>query len=75
MFKTSIKKLKAKKKTYLGYSILKQYLFPLVEVSYKNFKVQLPNNSEKVLEHIYGQNWQTPNKNYNWILDGKNNAT
>ena len=72
---TNIKKSESKKKVYLGYSIPKQFLFPLIEVSYKNFKVQLPNNSEKVLEHIYGQNWQIPNKNYNWILDGKNNAT
>lgn len=72
---TKIKKLESKKKTYLGYSIPKQFLFPLIEASYKNFKVLLPNNSEKVLEHIYGQDWQIPNKNYNWILDGENNAT
>ena len=72
---SKIKMLEAKKKKYLGYSIPKQYLFPLIEVTYKNFKVLIPNNSEKVLEHIYGLEWKIPNKNYNWILDGKNNAT
>ena len=72
---TKIKMLEAKKKKYLGYSIPKQFLFPLIEEPYKNFKILLPNNSEKVLEHIYGQDWQIPNKNYNWILDGENNAT
>jgi lipopolysaccharide cholinephosphotransferase len=38
----------------------KKYVLPFRDVDFKGFKVTVPNNSEKYLEKLYGENWTTP---------------
>jgi hypothetical protein len=74
MFFQNFLLIKSKQKKYLGYSIPKDCLFPLFDMKYKDFIVVTPLDSNKTLRHIYGKDWKIPNKKYNWIRDGNNNA-
>jgi len=58
--------------TNKGYGINKQDLFPLKIKFILNQSFIIPNNPENVLEFLYGTNWQTPNINYNWMIDSPN---
>lgn len=40
--------------------IHKKYIFPLKEIFFKNVKVNLPNDSEKILKFLYGNDWKIP---------------
>jgi len=39
------------------------------KIKYKNIFITVPEESEKYLTFVYGENWRVPKKNYNWIKD------
>lgn len=47
---------------------LKNDIWPLKKVIFKNYKINIPFNSEKLLNEIYGNNWRIPlhKDEYDW---------
>jgi len=43
-------------------------IFPLKKITFKNININIPNNSEKILDEVYGLNWKTPllKTEYSW---------
>ena len=52
-----------------GYTQPLKFLKEFKKIDFKNMKVSVPSFSEDYLEYVYGANWKTPIKNYNWIKD------
>lgn len=48
----------------------KNDIWPLRNTRFKNFFINIPYNSEKILEETYGANWRTPldKSSYDWNL-------
>lgn len=46
----------------------RQHIFPLKEILFHDYHIFIPNNSEKILEIIYGDNWRIPidKSQYSW---------
>ena len=69
-FFLSLKKIFVKKGIFYsraGYSHKIDYAMKLKKYNFSGLNVFIPINFEEYLEDIYGVNWRTPIKNYNWI--------
>ena len=53
----------------IGYTLPLILFKNLKKIKFKNILVTVPLETEKYLSYTYGENWRTPNKNYNWIKD------
>ena len=53
----------------IGYTVPLKLFKNLKKIKFKNIFVTVPLESEKYLSFVYGENWRTPKKNYNWIKD------
>ena len=69
-FFLKIKKIFVKKGifySHAGYSHKIDYAMKLKKHNFSGLNVLIPNNFEEYLEDIYGVNWKTPIKKYNWV--------
>jgi hypothetical protein len=57
-----------------GYSVPSEAIFPVSKLMVKGTQYRVPKDSERVLEHTYGVGWKTPKRDYNWRVEGMNNA-
>ena len=52
-----------------GYCHRKEYALITKKHKFCGLRVKIPKNSKQYLEQLYGKNWKTPVKKYNWIND------
>lgn len=57
-----------------GYSVPSEAIFPISKIEVGGTQYRVPRDSERILAHIYGASWKTPKQDYNWRLEGVNNA-
>jgi phosphorylcholine metabolism protein LicD len=57
-----------------GYSVPYEAIFPISKIDIRGAQYRVPRDSEHVLAHTYGASWKTPKRDYNWRLEGVNNA-
>ncbi len=51
---------------FAGYQQPMRLLNDFEILDFHGIKINIPSNSEKYLEYIYGSNWRTPIKKFNW---------
>jgi len=52
-----------------GYTTPKSLLSNFIFVNYSELRCRIPEQSKDILSFIYGEDWRTPIKEYNWISD------
>ena len=52
-----------------GYTIPKSLLSNFIFVNYSELRCRIPKQSEDILSFIYGEDWRTPIKEYEWTTD------
>ncbi len=57
-----------------GYAIPRSAVFPIRIQSFLGIDMPVPHDSRAVLAYIYGPDWGTPKRDYDWRRDGENNA-
>lgn len=52
-----------------GYQHPYSLIHEIVEKNFYNLPIKIPKNYKTYLDFIYGVNWKTPQKNFNWLKD------
>lgn len=57
-----------------GYAVRIDDTYPLGSIEALGRAIPAPRDVPATLAYIYGEDWQTPNRDFNWRVDGANNA-
>ena len=53
--------------SHAGYSHNKKYAYEIKKYNFCGLKIFIPSDFNSYLKDLYGENWKTPKKKYNWI--------
>ena len=53
-----------------GYTEPIEFVEKLKKINFHGLEIKVPLRSKEYLEYLYGSNWETPKKNYDWYKDG-----